>query len=138
MESEKPASSDSDLVFMTCLMQLAVGARRMLRERQYVFPEVSDDLLKNFYPILSAFILDVQMREPNETDGKSSPRSTLYPKPCCVHMCIKGGGGVRGIRNQWQLLAKPRSLVVQLGGCLVAGCTDPGASCIHWKALFLA
>ena len=69
MESEAPASSDTDLVFMTCLMQLAMGARKMLRERKYQFPEVSNDLLKTFYPILSSFILEVQLREPNDTDG---------------------------------------------------------------------
>lgn len=71
VESEAPASSDTDLVFMTCLMQLAVGARKMLRERKYHFPEVSSDLLKTFYPILSSFILEVQLREPNETDGRA-------------------------------------------------------------------
>ena len=82
VESEAPASSDSDLVFMTCLLQLAVGARQMLRERRYHFPEVSNDLLKTFYPILSSFILEVQLREPNETDG-IDPK-TAYPSNCLV------------------------------------------------------
>jgi hypothetical protein len=69
VEDESSPSSDSDLLFMTCLMQLAVGARSMLRERRYQFPQASQDLLKTFYPILSTFILEVQLREPNDTDG---------------------------------------------------------------------
>ena len=75
VEEELSPSSDPDLVFMTCLLQLAVGARQMLRERRYAFPAASQDLLKTFYPILSTFILEVQLREPNDTDGDApSPR----------------------------------------------------------------
>ena len=73
VESEAPASSDDNLIFMTCLMQLAVGARQMLRERRYKFPEVSSDLLKTLYPILSSFILEAQLRDSDETDGTFLP-----------------------------------------------------------------
>ena len=48
---------------MTCLLQLAVGARQMLRHKHYKFPEASEDLLTTFYPILLGFIMDVQMRD---------------------------------------------------------------------------
>lgn len=79
VEREGSPSSDTDIVFLTRLMQLAVGARGMLRERQYAFPEAADHLLKTFYPILSTFILEVQLREPDETDGACQPGSFEPP-----------------------------------------------------------
>lgn len=101
MESEAPASSDTDLVFMTCLMQLAMGARKMLRERKYQFPEVSNDLLKTFYPILSSFILEVQLREPNDTDGERSEDCSrpegLSPSPA-DHQVLHTIDGCKGCK----------------------------------------
>lgn len=84
VESEGSPSSDLDLVFMTRLMQLAVGARGMLRERQYHFPGAADHLLKTFYPILSTFILEVQLREPEETDGEPPPQPPPLPARSAV------------------------------------------------------
>ena len=78
MESEGSPATDPDLVFMTRLMQLAVGARTMLRDKSYAFPAVSNDLLKTFFPILSTFILEVQLREPDEADG-AQPRPPPPP-----------------------------------------------------------
>jgi len=83
VEEEQSPSSDPDLVFMTCLLQLAVGARQMLRERRYHFPSASQDLLKTFYPILSTFILEVQLREPNDSEG-APPPSPLPSELICV------------------------------------------------------
>lgn len=71
VESEGSPSQDPSVIFLTRLLQLAVASRTMLRERQYCFPAASDQLLKTFYPILSTFILEVQLREPDETDGDS-------------------------------------------------------------------
>jgi hypothetical protein len=56
---ELPAT-DPDLVFLTRLMQLAVNCRTMLRDRKYVFPEASDQLLRMFYPALGKYILEVE------------------------------------------------------------------------------
>ncbi len=56
---ELPAT-DPDLVFLTRLMQLAVNCRTMLRDRKYVFPEASDQLLRVFYPALGKYILEVE------------------------------------------------------------------------------
>ena len=70
MENESSPSSDSDLGFMTSLLQLAVGARSMLREEEYDFPKPADALISTFYPILSTYILDVLLRGTDGTDGK--------------------------------------------------------------------
>ena len=70
VERETSPSDDADLVFMTRLLQLAVGARSMLREKQYKFPEPSHALLHVFYPILTGYILEVQLREADEADGE--------------------------------------------------------------------
>ena len=98
MESEGSPATDPDLVFMTRLMQLAVGARTMLRDKSYAFPVVSNDLLKTFFPILSTFILEVQLREPDEADGAPPPPPPLsadtlgnvrvWGKPCVVSRLV--------------------------------------------------
>ena len=71
VEAESSPSSDADLGFMTSMLQLAVNARTMLREEEYTFPKPADQLISTFYPILSTFILEVQMRDADETIGKS-------------------------------------------------------------------
>lgn len=70
MEDESSPSQDTNLKFMTSLLQLAVGARSMLREEEFVMPKPADQLISTFYPILSTYILEVQLRDADETDGE--------------------------------------------------------------------
>lgn len=69
VEDESSPSQDADLKCMTSMLQLAVGARTMLREEEYSLPKPADHLISTFYPILSTYILEVQLRDADETDG---------------------------------------------------------------------
>eukprot|EP00884_Botryococcus_braunii_P001342 jgi/Botrbrau1/11208/Bobra.0075s0004.1 len=67
---------DPDLVFLTRLVQLAVGCRTMMRERKYTIPPASQLLLHDFLPLLGNMIIEYQ-NSPEEAskvgDGKPDP-----------------------------------------------------------------
>ena len=69
MEAEQSASDDPDLVFLTSLLQLAVGCRSMLRSRRFSFPAADPELLHSFYPLIMNFMLEVQIQDLNEPDS---------------------------------------------------------------------
>ena len=70
VEAEQSASDDPDLVFLTSLLQLAAGCRAMLRSRRFSFPAADPELLHSFYPLIMNFMLEVQIQDPNEPDGR--------------------------------------------------------------------
>lgn len=77
MEAEQSPSDDPDLVFLTSLLQLAVGTRAMLRSRRFSFPAADHELLHSFYPALMNFMLEVQIQDPDEPDGALCPVPSL-------------------------------------------------------------
>lgn len=67
---ELPAN-DANLIFLTRLIQLAVHCRTMLRDRQYMIPPASYELLHTFYPLLGQLILAHQL--PSHQPGLCLP-----------------------------------------------------------------
>ena len=82
VEAEQSASDDPDLVFLTSLLQLAAGCRAMLRSRRFSFPAADPELLHSFYPLIMNFMLEVQIQDPNESDGRLPSLNAS-----CVHKC---------------------------------------------------
>ncbi|BDA45944.1 Negative elongation factor B [Coccomyxa sp. Obi] len=72
VENQQVPSEDSDLAFLTRLLQLAVGCRSMLRYRKYSFPAADPDLLGTFYPELISCMLDMQDVDDDYVDDDST------------------------------------------------------------------
>jgi hypothetical protein len=77
VEGMRDPADDDELIFMTRMMQLAVGSRAMLRDRKYCFPDASSTLVHEFYPILSNYITDIMLREENDAGRRTSLRRSL-------------------------------------------------------------
>jgi hypothetical protein len=90
VENELAPSDDADLVFLTRLLQLAAGCRSMLRSRKYSFPAADPELLHTFYPVLTSCILEVQLRDEDDTCGMFSAVVQMQEAgsatACKVHM----------------------------------------------------
>ena len=87
-EQTEPAASEP-LVFMTRLLQLAVSCRAMLRDRRFHFPEAPRLLLREFYPILTNYVMDVLLREPGAAGGRVFVGFEVASQPCssCTKVC---------------------------------------------------
>lgn len=60
-EAQGVPSEDEDLVFLTRLLQLAVGCRQMLKEKRYAFPPVKMELAGDFFAILIGFSMEAAL-----------------------------------------------------------------------------
>ena len=77
VEEQKVPQDNLDVVFLTQLLTLAVGARTMLRENgtgvDCDFPEPDPELLNTLYPLIADFILDAELMEVDaDEDGQSA------------------------------------------------------------------
>ncbi|GAB4814531.1 hypothetical protein N2152v2_001577 [Parachlorella kessleri] len=70
VDAEEVPGNDRELIFLTRLLQLAVGSRGMMRDNAYVFPEGDPELLGTFYPLLAALVLEAALREGEEEEGE--------------------------------------------------------------------
>ncbi|KAK9806710.1 hypothetical protein WJX72_000208 [[Myrmecia] bisecta] len=87
-EAENHPSEDADLVFLTRLLRLAMGCRKMLRERAYSFPAASSELLSTFYPILTGYVVE-SLCQDSDAEAEAAGKGPPEPDASLVNLLTK-------------------------------------------------
>jgi negative elongation factor B len=103
VEAQAVPKEDNDLVFLTQLLTLAVGVRKMMLDGTYDFPEPDPEVLNTLYPLIADLILDAELMEVDEDQGgkeENEDEEEVEPPPeDMVFLMVKDEIGRRVVQT---------------------------------------
>ena len=68
VESERVPNSEQRLHDLTKLLAIALGGRKLLRDRNPAIPDSPEQAMTQFYPLLGEMILESMLRDSDDED----------------------------------------------------------------------